>query len=52
MSKRTLYLRLRVSSEELTALRELARAEGVSVSDLIRRKLGLAPTGRVKNNVS
>ena len=52
MSKRSLFLKLRISDEELDVLRQLARAEGTSISDFIRKKLGLSQTGRVKKSVS
>ncbi|MEM4977200.1 MAG: ribbon-helix-helix protein, CopG family [Desulfurococcaceae archaeon] len=52
MSKRSLWLKLRISDEELDVLRQLARAEGSTVSDLIRKKLGLDLGRRVKKSVS
>jgi len=52
LSKRSLFLKLRISDEELDVLRQLARAEGTSISDFIRKKLGLSQTGRVKKSVS
>ena len=52
MSKRITWLKLRISHEELTMLRELARAEGVNVSDFVRKRIGLSTNGRVKKSVS